>query len=671
MDHLESLKQEIAEYRFLVELDDRLRPLMNAADITSAAAEFLGCYLAVSRCTYANVEADQTIFNLQANYTNGVRSIVGRYDATAFGTEFVRLSQIGVPYVVEDAENDIRTIATREIYRQAQIRAVISVPVVRDGKFVASMAVHQTTPRKWLPVEIRLIGMVANRCWESIERNRITRDLRESEAKFRTITNAMPQMVWAARADGFVDYQNKQLFEFAGFAPGTTIGNTWAELIHPDDRHYAYEQWSRSISTGSSYETIYRLRHYSGEYRWTLARALPVRNEDGIIVKWMGTNTDIHSQKLAEQVLQDANHRKDEFLAMLAHELRNPLSPISAAAELLSITRSSDAQVQRATAIIRRQVGHMSSLIDELLDVSRVTRGLVQLENTFVDMKQVVAEAVEQVRPLIEAKRHELTVQLASEAVFAIGDHKRLVQALTNLLDNSAKYTNVGGHITVALEARVGEVLLLVNDDGIGINPQLLGNVFDLFQQGERTADRVQGGLGIGLALVKDLIERHHGSVAARSPGLNRGSEFEIRLPRTLKFTVDNVQALPELAAIPRKRRVLVVDDNIDTAHTIAMLLEAQGNEVTVEVHPYAAITRAQRESFDVCLLDIGLPDMDGYELVQRLQAMNKAQKVVAVAITGYGQERDKQRSAAAGFNYHLVKPINVRHLTDILNELE
>ncbi|NEX63137.1 ATP-binding protein [Noviherbaspirillum galbum] len=668
MDHLDALKGEVAQYRFLVELDNLLRPILDPVEITLSAAQFLGQYLKVSRCAYADVEADQATLNLTGNYTNGVPSIVGRYNADTFGPEFVRLSLAGVPYVVEDAEIDERTADVRDSYRKAQIRAVVSVPIIKAGRFVAGMAVHQVVPRRWKADEISLIGMVAHRCWESIERNRIARELHESEAKFQTITNAMPQMVWTADASGLVDYHNDQLFDFAGVPRGTTSGDAWTNLVHPDDQQQAFKAWSQSVATGTPYETTYRVRHHSGEYRWTLARALPVRNGVGAIVKWMGTNTDIHSQKLAEQVLQETNARKDEFLAMLAHELRNPLAPISAASELLSISRSDDHQVQKATSIIRRQVGHMTGLIDELLDVSRVTRGLAQLENTLVDIKQVIAEAAEQVRPLMEKHGHQFSMNLSPESVFATGDHKRLVQVLSNLLDNAAKYTSPGGHITLTVSVSPGEIALSVSDDGIGMRPELLATVFDLFQQGERTADRAQGGLGIGLALVKSLIERHHGTVTANSAGPNLGSDFVIRLPRVIKASEEAPVTKPN--SLTSTRRVLIVDDNIDAAHTLAMLLEVLGNQVAMDFHPEAALARSESEAFDVYLLDIGLPEIDGYELAHRLRSRQGNEKKVFVAITGYGQEQDRQQSAAAGFDYHLVKPVKADSLIELLNKL-
>lgn len=670
MDHTASLRSEITDYRFLVELDDRLRSLIGPDAIALAAAEFLGKYLNVNRCAYANMEADQVTFNLTGNYTNSVPSIIGRYDCAAFGSEFLRLCHNGLPYVVQDSETDERTASVKDIYRQTQIRAVVFVPIIKDGKFVAGMAVHQTTPRQWQAAEIRLLGMVANRCWESIERNRITRELRESEAKFRTITNAMPQMVWTAQSDGIVDYHNERLAEFVGWSQDGSLGDAWGILLHPDDQELAAETWSHSVATGSSYEITYRLRHHSGEYRWTLARAHPVKNESGEIVKWMGTNTDIHVQKVAERVLQEENKRKDEFLAMLAHELRNPLAPISAAAELLSMTKSEDAHVQRTTAIIRRQVEHMTGLVDDLLDVSRVTRGIIQLENAFVDIKQVITDAVEQVRPQVEQHRHQLSMHVTAESIFVTGDYKRLVQVVSNLLDNAAKYTPVGGEISVGVETCANEVVLRVSDNGIGMQSDLLEDVFDLFHQGERASDRRQGGLGIGLALVKSLVERHHGGVTVYSAGPNQGSEFVVRLPCALPVQEVPGATLPALGNEQTNLRVLVVDDNVDAAESIAMLLGVLGNEVITAYDPSTALERVQGEKFDVYILDIGLPGMDGYELVKRVRTMHGPQKAVFAALTGYGQERDKRKAIEVGFDHHFVKPVDIQSLKKVFKTI-
>ena len=355
--------------------------------------------------------------------------------------------------------------------------------------------------------------------------------LAESEARFRAITNAMPQMVWSTRADGFHDYYNDQWYAFTGVPSGSTDGEGWNDMFHPDDQDAAWARWRHSLTTGEPYEIEYRLRHRDGGYRWVLGRALPVRDADGGIQRWMGTCTDIHAHKLTEDALREADQRKDEFLAMLGHELRNPLAPIRSAAALLPLAKSDPARVEHIGRVIARQSTHMTGLIDDLLDVSRVTRGLIALAQEDVAVRLLIDEAIEQARPLIEARGHALAIVDEADGACVHGDRKRLVQVLANLLSNAARYTPPGGRIAVRLAQLDGMVEIAVRDNGIGMAPDLVDSVFELFRQGQRTPDRSQGGLGIGLALVKKLVHLHGGRVGASSPGEGQGSEVVVALP--------------------------------------------------------------------------------------------------------------------------------------------
>ncbi|MDQ9170382.1 PAS domain-containing protein [Oxalobacteraceae bacterium R-40] len=497
--------------------------------------------------------------------------------------------------------------------------------------------------------------------------------LRESEAKFRTITDAMPQMVWSTLPDGYHDYYNQQWYLYTGVPEGSTDGEGWNGVFHPNDQAHAWKVWQHSLATGKQYEIQYRLRHHSGEYRWTLGRALPIRDGSGKIIRWMGTCTDIHDQKLAEEALREADRRKDEFLAMLAHELRNPLAPISAAAELMEVASMDPARIKETSRVISRQVRHMTGLIDDLLDVSRVTRGLVTLEKQELDVKRIVSDAVEQVRPLIESKRHHLSMELAREPAHVVGDQKRLVQVLTNLLNNAAKYTPAGGNIHLKMETTEHEVILSVKDNGIGIAPELQRHIFELFAQAERTSDRSQGGLGIGLALVRSLVELHDGSITCHSEGIGKGSSFTLHLPRLMaqeRPTSDRHEI--RFTSDPEKRlRILVVDDNEDAGNILGMYLEALGHEVIVERGSRRALERARIEKPEVCILDIGLPDIDGNELARRLRAQPHTAHSTLIAVTGYGQEQDKMNALAAGFAHHLVKPVDTSELLAILSTLK
>ncbi|MEH6433948.1 PAS domain S-box protein [Massilia sp. DD77] len=343
------------------------------------------------------------------------------------------------------------------------------------------------------------------------------------EAKFKAITNAMPQMVWSTLPDGFHDYYNDQWYAFTGVTPGETDGERWNGMFHPDEQGLAWEKWRHSLATGEPYEVEYRLRHHSGAWRWVLGRALPVRGEGGAIRRWMGTCTDIHEQKLTQDALREADQRKDEFLAMLGHEPRNPLAPFRTAASLLPLAKGAPARIEHIGRVIARQTAHMTGLIDDLLDVSRVTRGMITLEREDIALRPLVDEAAEQARPLVEARSHLLAI--ADEAGYAMvhGDRKRLVQVLSNLLSNGAKYTPAGGRIELAMRIDGDVAEIAVRDNGIGMAPELVASAFDLFRQGKRTPDRSQGGLGIG------LVQLHGGQVAARSEGEGKGSEVVVR----------------------------------------------------------------------------------------------------------------------------------------------
>ena len=364
--------------------------------------------------------------------------------------------------------------------------------------------------------------------------------------------------------------------------------------------------------------------------------------------------------------LQREHRRKDEFLAMLAHELRNPLAPISSAAQLLRMLFANEPRVKQASEVISRQVTHMTHLVDDLLDVSRVTRGLATIDKTEVELGDVLREAVEQVMPVIEARGHRLALDGPDRPLLVSGDRTRLIQVAANLLSNAAKYTPDGGNLRVALCAHAGSALLEVQDNGIGIGPDLLPVVFDLFTQGQRTPDRAQGGLGLGLALVKKLVELHGGTVDARSGGADQGSTFSVRLPLLAHAdgaTSASATAIAAGSAAGQARRILVVDDNVDAANTLALLLQSAGHVVTTEHSAQAGLAAAVREDFDVILLDIGLPDMSGHELAGALKQQPRSAGALFVAVSGYGQEQDRRMSLEAGFAAHLVKPVVAEEL--------
>jgi PAS domain S-box-containing protein len=504
-------------------------------------------------------------------------------------------------------------------------------------------------------------------------RTRMEAELRQQEAKFRTITDAMPQMVWSCRADGWHDYFNQQWHSFTGQRPADTDGRGWDDLVHPDDREGTRQRWQHCLSSGIGYEHEHRLRHHSGEYRWVLGRALPVRDTQGQLLRWMGTCTDIHEQKLAqvalqtsEESLRQADRRKDEFLAMLAHELRNPLAPINTASELLRLSLGDEKRVSKASEIISRQVRHMTDLVNDLLDVSRVTRGLVKLSLSTLDLRDTVRAAIEQVRPLLESRRHTLQTEVGERPLWVRADRTRVIQIISNILANAAKYTLDGGRIELRARAEGGVALLEIEDNGTGIEANLLPHIFDLFTQAERTPDRSQGGLGIGLALVKSLVALHGGEVAAHSPGKGRGSTFSLRVPLGATPRDEPRATAAPVPMTQQRHSIVVVDDNQDAAQTLSSLLRAHGHEVRT-FHSAEAALQAGPAATDTYILDIGLPGITGFELARRLRDC-ASEGVRFFALSGYGQEQDRAASRAAGFDAHFVKPVEVASLLAALN---
>ena len=377
----------------------------------------------------------------------------------------------------------------------------------------------------------------------------------------------------------------------------------------------------------------------------------------------------LEREQAARLMAEQQNRAKDQFLAMLGHELRNPLAPISTAAQLLKLQSHDAGRVRYASEVITRQVDHMNSLLGDMLDVSRVTRGLVSLSLEEVELKAVLERALEQTAGLIEAKRHRLRIDLPHGPLHVRGDKTRLIQIFANLVNNAAKYTPPDGAIGVRAGLAAGQVAVTVHDNGEGFSAELLPRLFDLFSQGERQPDRAQGGLGLGLALVKSLVQLHGGEVSASSPGAGLGSSFTVTLPcsDTPPDTADGARAEPAEGSV---LRVLIVDDNIDGAISLSMFLEAAGGHGVETCYDGAtALALAGREAPDVFILDIGLPDTTGYELARRLKAMPSCAGALFIALTGYGQPQDKELAREAGFDHHVAKPADPQAILALLKE--
>jgi len=493
-----------------------------------------------------------------------------------------------------------------------------------------------------------------------------TANLEQSEERFRFLAENIASMLWISALDGTITYANRRWLEYRGLTD-LPAGSRWPDIeVHADDRERWLAEWRAHLDTGEHFDIEARHRRFDGTYRWFLTRAAPRLGDEGELVCWFGVTTDIHEQKTMHQQLRDADRRKDEFLAVLSHELRNPLSPIRNAVQVMRLAGAADPQIAWCRDVIERQTEHLTRLVDDLLDVSRITRGKVRLQMQSLDLADVIASAVETNRQLIDAKKHAVSLDLPDAPVLVEGDPMRIAQVFANLINNAAKYMETGGRITVQVTRATEEPFVAtvrVRDSGHGIPPAMLPIVFEMFTQGDRTIADAQGGLGVGLSLVRSLVGLHGGTVEAHSEGVGCGSEFVVRLPLLVR-AVERRTAEGPGAAPPRRanpgRVVLVVDDNQDSADSLAMLLRSLGHEVHTAGDGIAAIECAERVRPDAVLLDLGMPRLNGCDAAKAIRQQPWGGAVLLVAQTGWGQEEDRQRTAAAGFDLHLTKPIDL-----------
>jgi PAS domain S-box-containing protein len=499
--------------------------------------------------------------------------------------------------------------------------------------------------------------------------------LTASERRFTVLAEFVPVIVWSMRPDGTSEWVNRAWHDYTGLGHEQGLDDMWARLLHPDDVQRAKDAWAQAAAGPAPMEMQYRLRRADGAYRWFVGRIAPQFDAHGRVTQWFGTAADIQDAKETERLLReqqrllrDADRRKDEFIATLAHELRNPLAPIRSAATVLRQPEADATSRDRAASVIQRQVGTMALLLDDLLDVSRITRGTLKLHRLRVPLAEVIDSAVEIARPPMEARGHRLSIERPAPDVELDVDALRLSQVIANLLTNAAKYTDPGGAVRLGAVVDGDELRVAVRDTGIGLAPESQREIFRMFSQVRSSLDRSEGGLGIGLALVKGLVELHGGTIEAHSEGLGRGSEFRVTLPRVVTRELPR-DALPDVrrerSSVPR--RVLVADDSRDGAETLAMLLRLEGHEVRVAHDGLEALQLLREYKPDVALLDIGMPSMNGYEIVGAVRGEPWRRRATLVAITGWGQDEDKRRAKAAGFDVHLTKPVEPELLEEVL----
>jgi PAS domain S-box-containing protein len=523
----------------------------------------------------------------------------------------------------------------------------------------------------------------------------------ESELRFRQLADAMPQIVWQASATGVVDYFNQRWTDYTGVPAGEIGDATWAPAIHRHDLGRIQELWNHSVATGTPYEAEYRFRRASdGEYRWHLARALPIKDSEGKIIRWFGTNTDIHenrqlqernqelldSERAARAEAEKASRMKDEFLATLSHELRTPLSAILGWSQILRSGKANQAHIELGLETIERNAHAQLKIIEDLLDMSRIISGKVQLKVEHADLATIVLAAVQTMTPAADAKNIQIIPKISSPPHLIGGDPNRLQQIFWNLLSNAVKFTPTGGTIEIFMEKSDSHSEVRVTDNGEGISPEFLPYVFDRFQQEDASITRRHGGLGIGLAIVKQLVELHGGNVHAESTGANQGSTFVVKIPCA---PPEIEPASEKIARSPSKLpsshlsnattpttldglKILVIDDEPDARALLRQLLENLNATVFAAGSAKEGFEMLRQYRPDLLVSDIGMPGEDGYSLIRKIRALSPADggTTPAIALTAYARPEDRSRAFAAGFQHHVTKPLNTHELIQTITEL-
>jgi len=497
------------------------------------------------------------------------------------------------------------------------------------------------------------------------ERRAAEKALQASETRLRTVLEGTTLAVWETDAEGRMSGDCRLWEAHTGLGASQCRDHDWLAAVHPDEREEAVGLWQQAVRKVCPFDVEVRLRRPDGGWRWTNLRAAPLRREDGTVAGWIGISLDVSDRRRAEQAEAEAR-RKDEFLAILAHELRNPLAPIRISVDLLQALGGDPVASAEPLRIMDDQVSHLARLIDDLLDVSRISRGKIQLRRERLELAEVIRAALDMSESRLEQDDRQFRVEVPSEPLPVDGDRVRLVQVFANLLNNAAKFTDAGGHIELGVTRAGDRVEIRVQDDGRGIPPEQLDRIFEMFSQ----AGSDQGaGLGIGLSLVRGLVDMHGGTVSAESQGPGCGAIFTVSLPlfpgAPVKSTADKAT---ELGVPTGQCRVLVVDDNPDIVRGLQMLLTTLGAGVRVAHDGAEALRIFDDWPPTHVLMDIGMPGMDGYEAARRLRTDHADQAFRLIAVTGWGQEEDRQRALEAGFDEHLVKPVRLERLKEVLS---
>jgi PAS domain S-box-containing protein len=689
-------KQAELNEQFVDQLDRQLRQSFTAREMMAVAVNQVGEFVKSDRAMWDRIDWKRDLSIMENDWqrsdilSQDLPSMIGVYRISDFVLpELATLFHRGLPAVVNDVMTDPLTAPFADNFLSINIRAFVSVPCIYEGRWAATLGIASTTPRHWRSVEVTLLQEVVARLWSLIEHTRAVEELRQSETEFRRLANVMPQVVWIAAADGSLEFVNDRWTEYTGLSLEQSRDQALVDQIIPaEDRAELSATFAQARESRLPYQSGFRLIREEG-YRYFLARATPVYNEQGEILKWYGTSTDITELKQLEaerdrslaqeqqarEAAEQANRIKDEFLAVLSHELRSPLNPILGWTRMLQTGKLDAAKTKQALATIERNAKLQTELIADLLDVSRILQGKLSLTIRPVDLAATVAAAIETVTLAAEAKAIE--IQSTLEAGQVAGDSGRLQQIVWNLVSNAVKFTPENGRVNVCLTRVENHAQIIVTDTGKGIAPEFLPYVFDYFRQEDSAITRKFGGLGLGLAIVRHLTELHGGTVRADSKGEGQGATFTVDLPLLKSSQAserDDSRPSRSAALALSGLRAIVVDDEPDMREIVSFVLEESGAQVVTVATGSEVLNLLEEGQVqpDILLSDVGMPDMDGYMLLRRIRALppDRGGQVLAIALTAYAGEFNHQQALEAGFQEHIAKPVDPDQLIEAIVSL-
>jgi PAS domain S-box-containing protein len=692
-----ALRRNEERAKFIVRLDDVLRNLTDPAEMSAAATRVLAQHFDCDRSLYVEVEEDGDRCAVTGEYSPNLPSIAGNYRISEYGADYIATVRTGRPYVEHDTTRESLPLRERSAFAALRIGSFISSPLFKGGHLVALVVVHDEGPRRWTNEEIEDVGLVASRCWESIERARVARALAESEDRLAlSVESAELGTFYCPMPMGQILWNNKCKEHF-WLPPDAQINfDLFYSILHEEDRERTRVAVERTVFHREPYDIEYRTVAPDGRIRWVRAKGRAFYDAFGTPTRFDGVTLDITELKIAEQrrdqlfaaeraAREEAEHvsrMKDEFLATLSHELRTPLNAILGWSQILNRTPLDSEDAKQGLDAIERNARAQTQMIEDLLDMSRIISGKVRLDVQQTMLADVVAQAVQSVRPSAEVKGIRLMTILDPYAGPVAGDPGRLQQVIWNLLTNAIKFTGKGGKIQIVLERVNSHLELSVSDDGEGIDPSFLPHVFERFRQADSSTTRRHGGLGLGLNIVKQLVELHGGSVRAKSQGKGKGSTFVISLPLAASIHPADSAGLTSrqhprgsssptsLVKPPRLDglRVLVVDDDADARLVMSRILCDGGAVVKTATSVTDAMLQLKHGLPEIIVSDIGMPGEDGYDLIRKVRSLPPTEggRIPAVALTAFARSEDRQRALLAGFQLHVAKPVEPSELLTV-----